>query len=103
VSTIIRGHSDDIISIESDDWSEEVYAPGEEGVLSLSTGDIIDFTYDGCWRFDLIHSTSPYPANIRKCPGDPESDDYTDIVTLHGNAVWALGVNHSDAELGAKR
>lgn len=89
----VYGASDDLIELEGD-LNEEfnVYSrdDDDERILAFSDGTLLSVTYDktGCWRVNRMAKGS---AEFNKVEADgPDTDNYTDKVTLTGDIRWCL-------------
>ena len=91
----ISGASDDLIELEGD--IREEYSPHDDegpNLLAFSDGTVIGVKYadDGCWRLNRLQKGT---ADYSKKEADgPDTDNYTDRVTLKGDLKWCvLGSN----------
>ncbi len=87
----IYGASDDLIEIEGD-IRDELYANDDESTkLAFSDGTVLSIEYnsDGLWKiFRLVEGS----ATVEKFEAtDPDSEEYSDRVTLKGDIQWVVG------------
>lgn len=83
----VYGASDDLIEIEGDLTEEFTLIDDTDGdVLTFSCGTALRIKYDrdGMWRITRIAAGF---ANMNKTEATNADDDYTDRVTLTGDAV----------------
>lgn len=93
MNLVIRGHSDDIVSIEGD-ISEEFYPNTDEAFfVVVSDGTALRITYDngGMWRIKVLNKGNE--TQIDHHEGQDEDTDYSDIVTLTSSwdIEWIVG------------
>lgn len=87
----ISGGSDDIIELAGD-ISEGFYPPDADkgSKIAFSDGTVIHAHYadDGCWR---VHRIATGTAGYAKTEAEgPDTDNYSDTVTLTGDIRWCL-------------
>lgn len=88
----IHGASDDLIEVDGD-LSEEFNGNldrDEHAYLAFSDGTLLSMTYDagGMWRINRVAQGS---ASYTKREATDPSDDYSDRVTLEGEALtWVV-------------
>lgn len=85
----IRGASDDLVIVEGAVHEEfSAYARNEAFFyLGVSDGTLlgISYTRDGVWRINTLRRGT---ATFTKVDGIPDSDQYSDVVTLEGEVKW---------------
>ena len=89
----VYGASDDLIEIEGDIRDE--ISPNDEhpAKLAFSDGTVLSVKYDddGCWRVNRVAEGS---AKMEKVEAEgPDTDNYTDRVTLTGDIKWVVAGN----------
>lgn len=86
---ILYGASDDLIEIDGD-WREEISASGDPGMISTSTGALIEVEYadDGNWKFRCSHTgnntVEHHPAGSARAK-ELTGRDYSDAIILTSN------------------
>jgi hypothetical protein len=93
-STIaVFGYSDDIIAI-SGDINDELSPDDTPAKLAFSDGTVLSVIYDadGCWRVNRVAAGS---ATMEKVEAEgPDTDNYSDRVTLTGEIRWMVAGNY---------
>lgn len=87
MNAVIVGHSDDLLHVDFDDgrgYEFNVYLDNPHEWLSLSfwDGTEVQVEYDGCWRFSQLEIGEALFVREFEAT-DVDSDEYSDIVTLH--------------------
>lgn len=77
MSTIVTGHSDDVIDVEGD-VTDELYPKFNDpkGTILCSDGTVLDFVYNGIWNFTVINRGDLFD-HIDK--GDYDADTFDKI------------------------
>jgi hypothetical protein len=87
----IYGASDDCIEIEGD-IKDEIYANDDASTkLAFSDGTVLSVNYDrdGLWKVYRLVEGSATMERFEAT--DPDSDEYSDRVTLTGDIQWVVG------------
>ena len=77
----IRGHSDDIVSVEGD-ITDEFY----DSILVFDSGDVVSWTYGakGVWRCEILSSSGTLQFTHEHAPED-DASNYSDTLTVEGD------------------
>lgn len=89
MTTMLTGHSDDVIELEGDLFDE--FYPGYEdqkGTIGLSDGSLIHYEYDsdGIWRFKPIVKGNLFD----RIELGSVSEDTFDVVHFKDGLTWAI-------------
>lgn len=95
-TTILRGYSDDIISLKGN-ISEEFYSIDDEQtrviMLDDSTIFSVDYSSTGIWRFNIKNVGSKYTYTKHEATGEEDEngdEDYSDIITIEGDVKFIV-------------
>jgi hypothetical protein len=90
VTTVVHGHSDDLIEVEGD-ISEEftVFAGDQDNFLGFDNGVILRVVYtdQGVWRITPVAGADK--VIVAHAPEGDESD-YSDVAVLAGDVAWVV-------------
>ena len=87
----VYGAGDDLIEIEGE-IREELYARDDASTkLAFSDGTVLSVEYnkDGLWKISRLIEGSSKMEKFEAT--DPDSDEYSDRVTLTGDIKWVVG------------
>ena len=84
----VRGYSDDYLIVDGD--VKEQF-DGDQGYLAFSDGTVLFWRYGvggAFWRTTLCCQGSSHVEVVSAI--DDDSDEYSDIVTIHGDVKWVV-------------
>lgn len=89
-SITIFGASDDLIEIEGDIREEINFVADHPFYLACNEGTLIYGEYNdiGLWKFLVLKCGSATSSVVSA--HDPDSDNYSDRLTLEGNISWVV-------------
>ncbi len=95
-TTILRGYSDDIISLKGNVNEEFGFVDYIDRVIMLDDGTVfsIDYNSNGIWRFHIKKVGSKYTYTKKEATGDDDDINgdncYSDIITISGDLKYAV-------------
>lgn len=90
---ILRGYSDDIVSLEGNINEEFGFVDYTDRVIMLDDGTIFTVDYStGIWRFNIKNKGSKYTYTKHEATGEEMDDfeDYSDIITIEGDVKFVV-------------
>lgn len=92
--TILRGYSDDIVSLEGNIDEEFGFVDYIDRFIMLDDGTVfsVDYNTNGIWRFNIKKVGREYTYTKHEATGEEKDDfeDYSDIITIIGGVKYAV-------------